>query len=142
MKKNLNNQEDMKVKKQLFAVIEDIEYYRLNRNDRGWGIAIAGKPDGDDYDDCIGSRGECERWLSQLGGRRTYLNQNEASVIYRIVKVIDLDADYQAWLNVQNCPRGLCENAKRIWAEDKAFDANGILPILHHYDWLLIDLAA
>jgi hypothetical protein len=132
-----------------YVVIEDVGYYDGDvQHPSGWQLSVASLTDNGDEIDCIGTLEECEGWLEDLNDEPTYLGHGQASKSYRIAEILDDDADYQGWLDGEDwdgCPSedGSDYDANTAWAEDRAYQNDGILPIAANNSsrLLLIDLS-
>lgn len=121
-----------------FAVLENATYYAGDcQHPSGWALSVATIVDRGAETDCIGTREECEEWLEQLNDEPTYLSHGQAGKSYLIAEIVDDDADYQTWLDGldwDGCPSedGSDYDANCAWAEDRAYQKDGILPIQHN----------
>lgn len=95
---------------------------------------------------CIGTLAECQDWMEALNDTPTYLSHGQAGKSHRIALILDDDADYQSWLDGvdwADCPGDDDDyDGNTIWAEDRAYEFDGILPVQGNDGrLLLVDLA-
>lgn len=131
-----------------YAVLQDVGYFGGDcQHPSGWRLTVATVTDNGYETDCIGTLEECRDWLEELNNEATYLSHGQASKSYRIAEVLDDDADYQGWLDGidwDGCPSddGSDYDANTAWAEDMAYNDDGVLPIAANNSsrLLLVDL--
>lgn len=119
-----------------YAVLKDVQYYHGDvQHTKGWDIKVAHISDETGVTICIGTLKECQDWMSTLDDGKHYLQHGEASYHYRIAEVLDANADYQGWIDTisdwDGCPSedGSDYDANCQWAEQQAYDNNGVLPV-------------
>jgi hypothetical protein len=123
-----------------YCVIEVREYYAGDcQHPTGWEIVVE-----EDKEHLLvtGTRGECETWAEEHVNN--CLGHNMAGRRYRVVEVVDRSADYQFWLDQvdwEGCPGGDDDYTDNCaWAEQRALDTDGILPVVNRADgqlWLI-----
>lgn len=138
------------MKEEKYAVLADVGYYGGDvQHPQGWSLSVAAVSDGDsDAIECIGTLDECKNWLEQLNDEPTYLSHGQASQSYRMACIVEEDTDYQHWLDTyvdwDGCPSedGSDYDANVAWAEQQAYDNDGILPVHGAgYYPILVDLS-
>ena len=119
----------------MYAVVKDTQYYHGDvQHPSGYSLKVVSMSDEDSETRCVGALDECRQRMEELDQERHYLSHGEASYHYRIVEVLEEDADYQSWLDgvdLDGCPSedGSDYDANCAWAEQQAYESDGILPI-------------
>ena len=119
-----------------YAVIQDVEYYDGDcQHPKGWSVSVTTYADDKGEFPCIGTLEECQEWLDEIYNGRIYLNHGEAGKSYRIVEIIDDNADYQSWLDTYvswtDCPEGDDFDVNTEWAETTTYNERGQIYISH-----------
>ena len=136
-----------------YAVLIDTGYYDGDcQHPSGWSLRIAERDvagHGQRIEHVIGSLADCQAWIAEEEEGPTYLAHGEVSQTLRIAEIVDRDADYQGWIdtiaNWDGCPSpdGSDYSANCAWAEDQAYQADGVLPVVANdgRELYLIDLS-
>ncbi|OGF47014.1 MAG: hypothetical protein A2231_03135 [Candidatus Firestonebacteria bacterium RIFOXYA2_FULL_40_8] len=117
-----------------YAVLRDAEYYGGDvQHPQGWEITVAILSDEEGETICIGTLDECSDWMGTLDDERHELSHGMAGYHYRIAEVLDDNAEYNHWTDAyvswDGCPEGDDQETNCAWAEDEAYNNDGILYI-------------